>query len=92
MNENLRVKPIDGSAPGSFRERSRILRTLQQIRSSDTDFIQGQLLLDELLASRLETIDGSDLETALAQLSANEADDLVKRLLVSEVPTGSAGN
>ena len=91
MNENLRVKPIDVNAPGSFRERTRILRTLAQIREG-SDFIQGQLMLDELLASRLETTDGSDLTLALENLSAAEADAMVKQLLVSEVPTESAGN
>jgi len=92
MNERLRVKPIDVTAPGSFRERTRILRTLSQIRQEGTGFIEGQLLLDELLASRLETTDGTDLEEAIASLSATEADEMVKSLLVSEVPTQSAGN
>jgi hypothetical protein len=90
--ENIRVRPIDGNAPGSFRERGRILRTLQRIQADDTNYIEGQLLLDELLASRLETTDGSDLEEALDKLTAEEADALVKQLLVSEVPTESAEN
>jgi hypothetical protein len=92
MNENLRVRPIDVNAPGSFRERTRILRTLAQIRSEGIGFIEGQLMLDELLASRLETIDGSSLEEAMGNLSVAEADAMVKQLLVSEVPTESAGN
>ena len=90
--DNIRVRPIDNEAEGSFRERQRILSTLHQIRSDDTDFIEGQLLLDELLSSRLETTDGSDLEEALDKLTAAEADALVKKLLVSEVPTESAEN
>ena len=89
---NVRVRPIDVTAPGSFRERLRILRVLQEIRSDDTDFIAGQLLLDELVISRLETVDGSDLDEALDKLTAEEADALVKQLLVSEVPTESAEN
>lgn len=88
--ENIRVRPIDNEAEGSFKERGRILRTLQRIQSDDVNFIEGQLLLDELLASRLETTDGSDLEEALDKLTAAEADALVKQLLVSEVPTESA--
>ena len=91
MSDRLRVKPIDVNAPGSFRERTRILRTLTQIRQG-TDFIEGQLLLDDLLKSRLETTDGSDLEAAIAELSAAEADAMVKQLLATEVPTESAGS
>ena len=89
---NLRVRPINNEAEGSFRERGRILRALQKIRSDEVDFIEGQLLLDELLSSRLETTDGSDLDEALDKLTAAEADALVKQLLVSEVPTESAEN
>jgi len=90
--DNLRVRPINNESEGSFRERRRILQALQRIRSDDTDYIEGQILLDELLESRLETTDGSDLEEALDKLTAAEADALVKQLLVSEVPTESAEN
>lgn len=89
---NLRVRPINNEAEGSFRERRRILQALQRIRSDEVDFIEGQLLLDELLESRMETTDGSDLNEALDKLTAAEADALVKQLLVSEVPTESAEN
>ena len=89
---NIRVRPINVEEEGSFRERARILRTLATIRNKDTDFIEGQLLLDELIISRAETTDGSDLEDALDKLSAVEADNLVQQLLVSEVPTESAEN
>ena len=89
MADNLRVKPIDVSAPGSFRERLQVMRALAEIREAD-NYIDGQLALDELLASRLETTDGSDLEEALTQLSAEEADAMVKELLVTRVPQPSA--
>ena len=91
MVDNLRVKPIDVSAPGSFRERLQVMKALAEIREAD-NYIDGQLALDELLASRLETTDGSDLETALAQLSAEDADAMVKELLVTRVPQESAGS
>jgi hypothetical protein len=68
----------------------RILRTLREIRGDDVGFIEGQIMLDELLMSRLETTDGSELEDALDSLSAEDADAMVKRLLASEVPTKSA--
>ncbi len=57
MTDTLRVKPIDVTAPGSFRERTRILRQLQAIRESE-NFIEGQLALDELFLSRLEPTAG----------------------------------
>lgn len=86
----LRVRPFDVEAEGSYRERVKILRILNRIRKDEVDNIEGQLLLDELLATRLETVDGSDLEEALDKLSAAEANELVSHLLVSEVPTESA--
>ena len=91
MVDNLRVKPIDVSAPGSFRERLQVMKALAEIREAD-NYIDGQLALDELLASRLETTDGSDLDAALAQLSAEDADAMVKELLVTRVPQESAGS
>lgn len=92
---SLRVKPIDRNAPGSFRERGRIVQALARIRSDDTDYITAQALLDELLLSRLETTNGSNLEEEVAKLTAAEADALVKDLLkaeLAEVPTESAEN
>lgn len=86
----LRVKPIDVTAPGSFKMRSQILKALQDIRSGEVDYVAGQLLLDELLLPRLETTDGSDLEEAIAQLSASDADQMMTQLLSAEVPTQSA--
>lgn len=86
----LRVKPIDVTAPGSFKARSQILRALQDIRSGEIDYVAGQLLLDELLLPRLETTDGSDLEEAIAELSASDADQMMTQLLSAEVPTQSA--
>lgn len=92
MVDNLRVKPINPDEPGSFRERTRILRALAEIRADETDFITGQLLLDDLLTSRLETTNGQDLEEAIGMLTAAEADEMVRQLLVrEEVPTESAG-
>ncbi len=88
----LRVRPIDTEAPGSFRERMRVLKVLAAIRQDEMDFITGQLALDEILCDRLETTDGSDLDEALDELSADDASELLSGLLVSRVPTESAEN
>ena len=88
----LRVRPIDPEAPGSFRERMRVLKVLAAIRNDDLDFIEGQLALDEILVDRLETTDGSDLDEALDKLSADEANKMLTGLLATRVPTESAEN
>lgn len=89
---SLRVKPLDVHEPGSFAERARILRELAAIRDPEMDYIAGQMRLDALLRSRLETTDGSDLDDALAEASAAEVDALTIKLLATEVPTPSAEN
>ena len=88
----LRVRPIDPEAPGSFRARMRVLKVLAGIRNDDLDFVEGQLALDEILIDRLETDDGSDLEEALDKLSAADANELLAGLLATRVPTESAEN
>ena len=88
----LRVRPIDVEAPGSFRQRMRVLKVLAAIRNDELDFVEGQLALDEILIDRLETDDGSDLEEALDKLSAADANELLAGLLATRVPTESAEN
>ena len=88
----LRVRPIDVEAPGSFRQRMRVLKVLAGIRNEELDFVEGQLALDEILIDRLETDDGSDLEEALDKLSAADANELLAGLLATRVPTESAEN
>jgi len=88
----LRVRPIDLDAPGSFRERMRVLRALKAIRSDEVDWVEGQLMLDDILMDRLETDDGTDLDEALDKLSANDANALLSGLLATRVPTESAEN
>ena len=86
----LRVRPIDLDAPGSFRERMKVLRVLAAIRKEEVDWVEGQLMLDEVLVDRLETDDGTDLEAALDLLSAADANALLAGLLATRVPTESA--
>ena len=88
----LRVRPIDVEAPGSFRQRMRVLKVLAGIRNEELDFVEGQLALDEILIDRLETDDGSDLDEALDKLSAADANELLAGLLATRVPTESAEN
>ena len=88
----LRVRPIDMEAPGSFKSRLRVLRALAAIRKEEVDWVEGQLMLDEILMDRLETDDGSDLDDALDKLSANDANELLAGLLATRVPTESAEN
>jgi hypothetical protein len=80
------------SAPGSFRERMQVLRALAAIRKEEVDWVEGQLMLDEILLDRLETDDGTDLDDALDKLSANDANELLSGLLATRVPTESAEN
>ena len=89
---NLRVRPIDMSAPGSYRERSKALRVLAAIRNDELDNINGQIAIEDVLLPRLETTDGSDLDDALDKLSANDFDDLLAQILSTSVPTESAEN
>ena len=86
----LRVRPIDMGAPGSFKARMKVLRALTAIRNEEVDWVEGQLMLDEILMERLETDDGSDLDEALDKLSANDANELLSGLLATRVPTESA--
>ena len=88
----IRVRPIDMSAPGSFRERSKALRVLAAIRNDELDNINGQIAIEDVLLPRLETTDGSDLDDALDKLSATDFDDLLSQILATEVPTESAEN
>ena len=88
----IRVRPIDMEAPGSFRERSKALRVLAAIRNDELDNINGQIALEDVLLPRLETTDGSDLDAALDKLSASDFDDLLSQILATEVPTESAEN
>jgi len=89
---NIRVRPIDMEAPGSFRERSKALRVLARIRSGELDNIEGQIAIEDVLLPRLETEDGGDLDEALDKLSANDFDDLLTQMLATAVPTESAEN
>ena len=92
----LIVKPIDMAAPGSYRQRSRLLRTIASIGDvSNVDdgaaVAQAYLEIEDLVLSRLETDDGTPVEDALDRLSANDFDVLLQTLAgENAVPTQSA--
>lgn len=88
----LRVRPIDMEAEGSFLERRRVMLALKAIRANEVDWIEGQLLMDDILIDRLETDDGSDPKDHLDKLSANQAQEMIMGLLATRVPTESAEN
>lgn len=88
------VRPIDSSEPGSFRQRSRLFRAVAMLREAKepADLAAAYVALEELALSRCETDDGSPVEDALDQLSADQFDHLMQSIAgESTVPTQSAG-
>lgn len=96
----LIVKPIDLSAPGSYGERKRYLRLLKQLRSTEkrtTDTtISTMEEMDRLITGRLRTDDGTPVEDALDQLSAQQFDALLSAIAfesgVGEANTGHSND
>ena len=85
MPTTLIVKPIDLSAPGSYKVRKRFLRLLIRLQESQADRDPVATLklmeeIDELLVARLRTEDGSPVEDALDELSANQFDQLLSSI------------
>ena len=81
----LIVKPIDLSAPGSYTARKQFLRLWGRFQKSQDDRAPDEMmaLLDEfdaLVLSRLRTDDGSPVEDALDEISANQFDQLMAAL------------
>ena len=91
----LIVRPIDMSAPGSFRQRSKLMQAIAMMKDNKdgSTVASAYMLIENLILSRIETEDGSPVEDALDQLSANEFDGLLQSIAgESAVPTESAGN
>ena len=89
----LIVKPIDPAAPGSWRQRSKLLRAAQKMASEDgAEQVEGYLLLEDAAMDRLETDNGTPVQDVLDQLSADDFDKLVEALLESPVPTMSGNS
>lgn len=77
----LIVTPLDPDAPGSYRQRSAIMRALAAAQEGGSAMIAAYVQVEDLVISRLHTDDGTPVENALEQVSANEFDDLLKGLL-----------
>lgn len=81
----LIVKPIDPTQPGSYRERKQFLevaRRLDAVKDGKDirDTLAAYDALEALMLPRLVTDDGSPIEDALDQLSANQFDELIADL------------
>ena len=87
----LRVEPFDMAAKGSYRLRKRLLEAMAGIGSEDvSERARAVLAAEQLVIARLHTDDGSPVEDALDELSAEGFDDLLKELMGSPVPPASA--
>ncbi len=78
----LIVTPIDPAAPGSWRLRKRFRQIQARLHKAQrtNDPVELAEVLDEaedFVVGRLQTEDGSDLQAALDQLSANDFDSLL---------------
>jgi hypothetical protein len=90
---NLIVKPIDPAAPGSWRQRSKLLRAATKMASEQgEEQVQGYIDLEDAALDRLATDDGTPVSDALDQLSADQFDELVEALLETPVPTQSGNS
>jgi hypothetical protein len=94
----LIVTPIDMAAPGSYRERQKVLRLLGAVQElkSGADLASFAEALDELEAvvvRHAETDDGTPVAEALEMATASDFDQLVIALLGgATVPNASSAS
>ena len=91
----LIITPIDMSKPGSFRQRSKLMRAVALTRdSTDVAAVAAAYMgIEDLVMERLETDDGTPVADVLDQLSAKQFDELMTGMLgENAVPTPSAGS
>jgi hypothetical protein len=93
------VTPIDNSAPGSYRERRRLLRAFVAVtKPADVvsgaqlaDLLEAREQLDNLIIARAKTDDGTPLAEALEEISADDFIALYTAIMSGEtVPNQSA--
>ena len=92
---NLIVRPIDMSAPGSFRQRSRLMRAIALMRDNDDGAAAAAayIAVEDIALERIVTDDGTSVEDALDKLSADQFDELLQSIAgENAVPTESAEN
>ena len=82
----LIVTPIDMSAPGSYRERKRLLHAYAEMqkaqKSTDIDGLLAAFeTFEAMVVVHAETDDGSTVAEALEMASADDFDALVRGLL-----------
>ena len=96
----LIVTPIDPTAPGSYRQRKKLLevaRKLDSVRDSGADWrdvIAVYDAIESLIIPRLRTDDGTAVEDALDLLSAEQFDELLGKVSVGAdaVPPANASD
>jgi hypothetical protein len=87
----LVIERLNMAVKGSYRLRKQMLEAMAGIGSENVfDQARGMLVAGELLRARLHTDDGSPVEEALDELSADGFDELLKELMASPVPKASA--
>jgi hypothetical protein len=87
------VTPLDKSAPGSMRLQQRLKRLLlraqqSQAREDLVGLLEADSDLEDYVLSRMATTDGTDLEVALDEISADDWEQLVKAVITGQVDTG----
>lgn len=92
------VKPIDMSAPGSFRQRQKMMKAsaIMQRAQAKNDMVgmySALLEIHDIFIANCSTDDGTPLEDALDQMSANQFDEMLKAFTSqNSVPTKSGEN
>ncbi len=88
----LIISPIDMSAPGSFRQRSRLMRAIALMRDNKDGAATAAayVAVEDLVLERIRSDDGTPVGDALDQLSAQQFDTLLQSIAgESAVPTTS---
>lgn len=82
----LIVKPIDMEEAGSYRARSHLFEAVAALDQAQASKAGGSIItamraLEKVIVPRLRTDDGTPVEDALDQLSANQFDALLAGVL-----------
>jgi len=95
----LIVTPIDMAAPGSYRERQKLLRAFAALQDAPkaanvTTMLAAFDQFEALIAAHAETDDGTSVAEALDGASANDFDQLLGALLSKQetVPNPSGAS
>jgi hypothetical protein len=95
------VTPIDMSAPGSYRERKKLLRSFATVMTASNSTTERDVLallaaqdeLDAIIIAHAETDDGSPLEAALDDISSDDFNALYRAIMNAEtVPNSTSAS